>query len=456
MRLRCSQEGSIPLALLVSIVTAGLIAVLVASVIQAERTVRFDRSFTNVIQSADAGVQDAYHRLQNNLLDIEIGDTLGPFEASLNGMDAEWTIERLTHREFEVVSEGVAEDGTSRSVIVEIEEDSLFFPGAFGDRLVALQGTSTQIDSYESRSTDTECAANSDPDRCWGTDEDFGTRKGALGTNNDFEFPGNVKVLRAILYDWLENPGQNTTEENPGGDRCDGNACTPDVLRFEDDPMEYGSDEQMQFIYDKLDDCDGREIPIDDGETLGSHQGNERIQLAPYSAADEHNEGSPAEPDWDNYYCATDLQIRAHLDLVNATPDKPVVIFVENSFLLNGHRHVNCPDCPTSNINQTDRWRSVRPEAGALQIYVGSDADQGGGEVTLSQHGVFAGVLYAPRARCGATGGSGGAGAHVYGSIICRTLDQVGNWRFHYDEQLADFGRQTYTIGSWREDAVGE
>jgi hypothetical protein len=91
----------------------------------------------------------------------------------------------------------------------------------------------------------------------------------------------------------------------------------------------------------------------------------------------------------------------------------------------------------------------VRPAAGALQIYVKTEAANKGANVMIDQHAVFAGVVYAPRATCGS---SGNAGTHIYGSIICRNVDNVGNWRFHFDEALADYGRAIYSVSTWAED----
>jgi hypothetical protein len=469
MRLSRAECGSIPLALLASIVTAGLISVLVATVIQNEQTVRFDRSFTGVVQTADAGIQDAYHRLNNQLVTADIGETVGPFTTELNGEVATWQVERLSSRHYEVTSRGVSSDGIARTVVAAVEEESLFFPGAFGDRLVAMNGTSTQIDSYESDTTQASCIGNTDPSKCWGTDVDFGTRKAALGTNNDFDFSGNVKVMRAILYDWEANPGQNTTAANPGGDRCKGNPCTAEILRFEDDKLDYGSDEQMRFIKEKLDACatgtgpDG--LPRDRKNWVLGKKHDPPVILKPFSTADADNIGSPADPTWNNYYCADSLQILGDVKLQDATPERPVVIFVRESYSQAGQTDVNCrtssATCPSkmnqvgneSDIDDPSGWRSIRPKAGTLQIYVQTEAASKGANVMIDQHSVFGGVIYAPRATCGS---SGNAGVHVYGSLICRNIDNVGNWRFHYDDALSDFGRATYTVASWREEPDAE
>jgi hypothetical protein len=457
MRLtRNNQEsGSIPLALLASIVVGGLVIVLAGTILQSERSVRFDRSYTEVVQTADAGVQTAYHRLNETGADplahptlaaLEVGDVSAEFVTQLKDSEARWTVRRLSARGYEVTSTGRTPDDVERTVVATVEKDSLFFPGAFGDRLVAMNGTSTQIDSYESNSATCVPATAT---TCWGTDVYFGTRKAALGTNNDFDFSGNTKVLRGILYDWDGNPGLGATATNPGGDRCVGNPCKePDVIRTEGRKLEYGSDSQMQFIADKLDACDPAQT-IDNWVLGNSKKNDPPVKLF---LPGGNNDGSPADPKHTQYYCADSLQIIGDVVLPDATPQQPLVIFVRNSFSQAGHTHVNLACLATNNCpgNFNQDWRNVRPKAESLQIYVQTEAAAKGANVMIDQHAVFAGVMYSPRATCGS---SGNAGVHVYGSLICRNIDNVGNWRFHYDEALADASRGTFTLASWREEA---
>lgn len=472
MRLIRSEDGSLPMALLVSIVTAGLITALVATVIQSERTVRFDRSFTTVVQAADAGVQEAYHMLSAGLLDMEVSDEVqGPFTGQSNGMTYEWTIDRLDARVFEVVSDGEAEDGTTRRVVARIEKDALFFPGAFGDQLVGLQGNSTHIDSYESGSD----TCTGDPDLCWGDDpnnDPYGTAKAALGTNGDFVFKGNSEsIRRALLYDWIENPPDEgtVTDENPGGSRCEDSGatgkqpCVEDVLRMEDDPLEYGTDAEMAFITHKIDQCDDDQwlrnsgmpgVERGDEVTYIGEKNGPVAELSPYSTKAADNEGSPADEGWENYWCADSVQVLGHVDVVDATPETPVVIFIQDSYSQASQQQVNWPGDRNTQFNQMDTtngWRSERPKASTLQLFVASDLPEGStANVSIANQARFAGVVYGPRSIC--SGASSTASANIYGALICRTISNVGNWKFHYDEMLGDITRDTYTVATWREE----
>lgn len=454
-----SERGSIPLTMIAAIVVAGLITALVGTVIQSERTARFDRSYTNVIQGADTGVQEAQHLLNSGQMALDIGET--EYLTTTNSADqtVEYEVTRTSVREYEVVSEGTVPDGTHRTVVASIHEESQFFPGAFGDAFVGLQGQSTQVDSY--RSDSTNCSTNTDPDECWGieTDEDedndWGTNRGALGTNEDYDFEGNVSIGRAVLYDWGQNAAPDHSEDNWGGSRCDGNPCVPEIVEMEDERLTFADDDDMQFIYDKLAMCT-------DDQDMGDWKIGDET-LSPYDTSDAANPVSPQHPTWTNYYCADTLEFNGNLELSDADIDTPVVIFVQDQVTMKQHLRINCPDCPTTPMNNKRDWRgsdhTLLPKSPNLQIYVATSPETQSANVTLDPHSAFAGVIYAPRAGCGSSidieedeDDETGAGAHIYGSLICGTVNNPGNWHFHYDEVLGDIGRGSFTVAAWAED----
>ena len=92
------------------------------------------------------------------------------------------------------------------------------------------------------------------------------------------------------------------------------------------------------------------------------------------------------------------------------------------------------------------------PSAARLQIYVRGE-EPGGGErgsnITYAAAGLFAGVIYAPRSRCGSPGG---ASVDIFGAIICGSMDNVGNWDFHYDDQLGKYGTGVFGVGYYTEE----
>ena len=466
-----AERGSIPLALLASIVVAGLMTAVVATIVQSERTARFDRSYTGVIQGADTGVQQAHHQLNTGQLLLDI-DERRSFSATHGDQEVEYEVTRLSEREYEVVSEGTTTDGTRRVVVANLREESQFFPGAFGDAFVGLQGTSTLVDSY--RSDSTNCSTNTDLRECWGikTDEDpdndFGTKRGALGTNEDFNFTGNVIVNRAILYDWANNAAPDHSDDNWGGERCEGNPCEEGTVFFEDERLTFADDDDMAFIYQKLEMCD-----TDDPD---QYKGDWKLgdeSLAPFDDSAEANPVTPQHPKWSNFYCADTLEFNGNVTIDvpdNKSTETPVVIVVRDQVTVKQHLRINCPDCPSQPMNTKNRWRGsnhqLLPKSPRLQIYVATSPETQSADVTIEPHSAFAGVIYAPRAGCGSSvgpgqggggdGGQGGAGAHIYGSLICGTVSNPGNWHFHYDEVLGDMGAGTYTVASWSEEPQRE
>ena len=472
LRLRPSEAGSIPLALLVAIIVAGLVTVLTARIITGERQVRFDRSFTESFHVADAGVQQAVFQLNAGVYDHvvdnwEEGDPEtweSPENTTTFGDDTyrwrlRWQVDEP--RSWHVISTGT-QDGVSRTVQATIEERPLFFPGAFGDTLIAFNGTSTSVDSYNSGSCTTPVE-----DCEWGTNADYGTGNGAVATNGDFDFSGNTTIRpnSAFLYDWEANRANGITDDDPFGDRCVGTPCTPTHVSTVDEPLDYSSNAQMAFIENALQDCDGSgqdlgEIVFDDDTpTARPDLFDTHGKLKPYDVEDATwDVTDPVDPAFANYYCADSLQFREDTHLSPAaTTDHPVVIFVRDFVTVKNQVKVACEttdgsECPNSMPNNSLPPDDVRPKASRLQVYVEADAGSNGvtgSNITYASNSVFGGVVYAPRSRCG---GPGGASVDIFGAIICGSMDNVGNWRFHYDDQLGTHGTNVYGVTHYTEE----
>lgn len=458
-RFRHEREGgSMPLALLAVIIVAGLVTVLFARTGSSQRNVRFDRDFTEALHAADGGLQEVYHQLNTGRYDADAINTTRTGTGSVDGIPYSWEAEKTSHRAWEVRSTGTAPDA-DRTVVATVQERPRFFPGGFGDNLVALNGTSSWVDSYNS--TSTTCPTAAGTPECWGGSLDkkvnpHGTGNGSLGTNNTFDFSGNTSVKTVFLYDWENNPGQNTTATDPGGDRCNGESSgspciDPDAVRLVDPRLDYASDEEMQFIFDKLDtsDCASQSSPRWQGDwKLGDKKGPPQM-LAPFSTSGGDNQGAPWEASHDNFYCANSLEIFGDVELdSSATLDEPVVIYVKDYVKVsNNGTKVNCVGCDRNNPRGTSASDPTLPKSQRLYIFTASDPTKGGGDVILQQQSMYAGILWAPRARCDGSGG----GVHVYGNLICGSIDNVGNWEFHFDDALARFGTGVFDVALWTE-----
>jgi hypothetical protein len=453
------EEGSLPLAMLATIVVAGLITVVVNRTIAGERAVRFDRDFGESLQVADVGVNRGLFALNEGHED-RLPTSAAPATEVVDGISYEWWAEPTgNQREWEVVSQATSND-VDRRVQALIEEVPLFFPGAFGDQLIALNGTSTDIDSYNSDPTCTtatrDCrwgSTNGDPYQ-----QEFGTGNGSIGTNEDFDFAGNTSIRPggAFLYDWEANPAQNMTASDPYGDRCDGNPCTTEFVSSVDEKMDFASSGRMAFINDKFQSsggCHNNSNPRQhQAWKLGAKNTTTVLQSYADSRGQAPGESDATDPDFSNYYCAHSLEILGHLRLADTvTPENPVVIFVKDFVKIpNSGSLVGCHNADASVWCSGTDPRRVTPAAARLQIYVGGipHGNATAGDVSLKSQVMFAGVMYAPLSRCG---GDGNAGADVYGAMMCGTMDNVGNWDFHYDDALGVNGSGQFNVAFWQE-----
>ncbi|MDQ3538900.1 MAG: hypothetical protein M3415_08925 [Actinomycetota bacterium] len=464
-----NDDGSMPLALLAAIIVAALITVTVSTTITGQRAARFDRDFTEVLHGADAGVQQALYQLNAAPEQLEAALTAQPapnpprtpsYSGTIDDTDYEWYAEQTAPREWQVTSTGDLV-GRDRVVIATIEERARFFPGAFGDQLVALSGTSSQIDSYNSGTCTTPA------EQCrWGSTNGnsyqslYGTGNGGLGSNEAIDVTGNPKIKHILLYDWDDNPGQGVTSTDPGGDRCNGESAgspciAPDTVKTIGYRLDYASDVEMSFIDDRLAACAGQDRDGDGIEDITQNKifPNGAV-LSPYDT--NPVEPDPRDPAATNFYCYASVEFQgdATLDAAAMDPDSPVVIFVRDYVTIpSSGSKVNCGGASTAGVvcDKNDP-RAVRPLASSLQIYSASDLDQGGGDIFIKSQSMFSGVVYAPRARCGTDGGGGGAGVDVYGSLVCGSVDNVGNWEFHFDDTLGSSGVGAYDVASWREE----
>lgn len=457
------EDGSLPLAMLATIVVAGLVTVVVARSIAGERAVRFDRNFGESLQVADVGINRGLFALNEGRQDM-LPPSGAPQTETVDGITYQWWAEQTgVQREWQITSQANAND-VNRRIVANIEEVPLFFPGAFGDQLIALNGTSTDIDSYNSDPTCTsftrECI--------WGSttsdryQQPFGTGNGSIGTNDKFNFAGNTSIRPggAFLYDWEDNPGQGITTDDPFGDRCDGNPCTTTYTSTIDEKLDFASSSRVEFITSKFTSsggCHNNANPRQKEDWKLGVKGV-RTELVSYATSRSQAPGTndPTDPNFTNYYCAHSFEMLGHIRLADSvTPDNPVVVFVKDYVKVpNSGSLIGCHNADASVWCTKSDPRRITPQASRLQIYVAGIPHTGAtaGDVSVKSQVMFAGVIYAPLSRCG---GDGNAGADVYGAVMCGTMDNVGNWDFHYDDALGSKGSGQYNIAFWQEVAPG-
>lgn len=509
---RCTGEaGSLPLALVVTILVGGLVVVLVARTMTAQNQVRFDQVYHGALPGADAAIQISKARL-NLGFDLDLADADGNFVETRHprffepgdrtieyegGPDEEgrtytWTMEKLSDMRWQVDATAVdVREGVERRVLAVIEEKALVDVAAYAETLLHLLGANT-ADSYDSD--------NPAPDG-------WCTGRGWVASNNIVEFSGMATspapncdrptgrtVDRVFLFDWDADDAATVTDPAyPGGERCDYDSKHPNCTeithngelfaepRLIEEPLNLGIVEQeeagttIEFISEALSKCwDGDEttggiqIGDENGDwfaTADASYDNSILDTAGNLLPADKAAEAMISPEYDladGHYCANSLTFDDDVYVSQgASRDEPVIIFVENEVILDrgtgaGTRRVDvgCPSGPSVadggpgvGCQRGEDPDQTFPEAASLIIFVQN------GQVALRNHSQFAGVMYAPRATCRGSGQGGGtnAQADIYGAMLCDTISNAGGWRFHFDEALANLYSGQFFVTDWRE-----
>ena len=435
---RTDERGSIPLALLVVIIVGAVTAVLTSTVITGQRSTRFDAAFTDAVQYADAGVQDAVVKLNNNSL------AAGSYTLDVDSTPADPVVQttQITPQRWEVSGTATV-NGTTRRVVAEIREVPLFGFALFARNGVAFNGANA-TDSYSSASGGTWCTGNG----VVGTDgalEFSGLKNSPCHPTNKITVDGAVlygcgaldaAACRATTYDGAprctHSGGDNclTTDENLSG------VPEPDNdgrLTAQADPFKLTPEEELQRVIDEDAVCEAAGWPDAPPAGVANAQPRDWVTddgdvLTPRAAATGRD-----------FYCVESLTFKGDTSVNRGPSGEPVRIHVRDTITVEGSgTTVNCNSCNSNNpYNQ-------RPDSAALQV-IGRNTQS----FNLDDPQImWAAAVYAPSAQC-----EGPAGVDIYGSLICELVDNVGAWNFHYDDALQEVGGSgRYAIATYREE----
>ncbi len=230
------------------------------------------------------------------------------------------------------------------------------------------------------------------------------TGMGNVGTNGTLDLLGNSTHVDGLtLYDW---------ENNSDPSRCTGQGCpsTSTVSTINTPLNTSQASGSTGFIQAQIDACK-QAGPLT--AFVGDH-------------IDPKPDGSP--------YCFSSFYANSQNFVVTGSAsDPPVRIFVDGGDVTLGdqnHSDVN-NDVPAA------------PSSIRLQIY------STGTTVRMYNQSSLAAAVYAPNASCG--GVTSNAGSDFYGSMICKVIDNVGGWTFHYDTRLMSIGDGAYRIRQYTE-----
>jgi hypothetical protein len=220
---------------------------------------------------------------------------------------------------------------------------------------------------------------------------------GQVGTNGSLTLKGTSTTVDSItLYDW---------DANPNASRCDGQACTAPTSQV-GTRLDVGNAVASEgFIQSQIDACKAQ---------------------GPLTAFVGSTIAARSEP-----YCFTSFYADTENFVVTGTGNARV--FIEGG------------DVVLGNKNHSDVNYNIPngPDSIKLQLYTT------GQTVSVYNQGDVSAAIYAPNAACG--GVTSNASTDYWGSMICKTIDNVGGWTFHYDTRLASIGDGIWRIRNYSE-----
>jgi hypothetical protein len=287
------QDGSIPLVLTVAILVGGVVAAMFATIIGTQRVVRFDRSHSEAITSADAGLQQAVTYL-SQLSGSEPNGTvvlsseLPPAAGNVLGNGSfTWVASKVAPLQWNVRSTGVVA-GEKRVVEGSVAASSDFVLAAFADQGIAFQGGNGAT-SYPS------------------------TGLGSIGSNNAITMHGSSYADVVYLY------GPSAS--------CGGNGCGS------------GSVDGIQAQLD-MDAIRANVLQKHDDLCVG---------FASWTASDyDYDNDGVVHLTPGAIICASEVEF--DVDVLVLGPDQynPVQMLVTGDITASNHQDVNCSDCDAS------------------------------------------------------------------------------------------------------------
>lgn len=404
------ESGSMVLALLATIVAAGLMTAIASYAFAGQRQVSFDRDHTRVIQHADAAVNDVLFRLslgeelpQAAWQPATTWGTLGSGRFKWR-VDSAAGIPGAKPGERLVTGVGVYGQGSPsdpavcptkaatflcRRVKALVSRPQPFQTGVFADNKITLVGANT-VDSYGP-------AGN----------------RGIIGSNGNITINGNATADGVELHNYATSSGPERCVDN-----TDPNLCAPTHPGYVTQPetQDLSSPAALSVISEKMATC----------TTLSS----------PWT-------GTPLSS---GTYCVERIKVPADAVVaISGTEATPVEIIVTGPTANDNGAVVEIGDrarlnCPTLSGGQCSGDRL----ASRLRLYTASPLD-----VRIGNHAHYVGTIFAPRSWC--RGNLSNSHTQIYGSMVCRIVTNQGGWKFHYDERLAGLGIGDYRVRRWTE-----
>ena len=409
------ERGSLPMALLAVLVVGSLVTVVTGTVVVGQQQTRFDQNFEQSLQIADAGIDQMVNLIESGERTDDFTVPTDVPAATLDGGTYTGTADHLGRGYWTVTSTGVADDGTLRSIRVDVEPESLFSLAAFGRVFVDLNGNNG-ADSYRSGTLaeDGSWTANPLGLMSEGGAGGFGyplnpTGRGVVATNGNLRMRNNAwdATNFAEIHNCCISAAEMEAHDIPGSlydasrtGYCEGlvtrDRCIDaynQLLTNPDDPTG-PLIRRLRYYYPPI------ELPAVVPPTTPTAS----FPVAPAS----NTLGC-------GVYAFTSAVFNSSTTFTG-TPDCPTVLYLTGTLTL-----------ADQNTDYNFSALQPRPSPGLIIF-----SSSGGTALDFSRPGVrISAALYAPNGAF-----SGGSNSHIYGAVIAGSINSLGDWAFHYDEGL--------------------
>lgn len=398
------------MVMLAILVVGSLITVLVGTVVIGQQQSRFDQGFEQSLPAAEAGLERMVYLVRSGqrLDDFSLAET-----AVAGGRYSGAAVR--TGRQWALTATGTAADGTTRTLSVTIDMQSVFGLAAYGRTQVDLNGGNS-ADSYRSGTFSelrifTELGGGSNICRSGAPANPFlqsdspdtrmctPTGKGVVATNAELFLKGGVidSVDRAEIHyarEVIADP-------------------LPDATGFCGGVTATCSSSKLAYF---------REPIVADPDPV----------VPPADLANQGSFAAAILPAGRQLYTNMTLDRNT---VVQGTPENPSIVYLTGTLTV--------PNGEVVNFRQNALGNWVPKSSPGLLIFSAGI----GPALRFGNHASFSGAVYAPRATF-----AGGAAGNIYGSMVTGSISTQGSWNFHYDEALGDVDTESrYVVSGWTE-----
>jgi hypothetical protein len=408
-RVRANDEGSILLAVLITMICTGLILAVVVSTDAGMKQSDRAGDSANALQLADAGVNEAVKRAATEPITVtSFSDTKTLTGAGSYVFTA--TRDSASPTNWHIYAEGTDSTGEKRKIRAQATPEPIFANALFGAASLTL-ASGVSVDSYASATA--RCTGKGFAGSNNATGWDQGGNGGGGGVINCQHDPSGDGA--GYPYDGCISYGDGVAAEAP--DIPAGANCPPGNIRKDSNPFPMPIVQPTgTFVSQPAGTCN-----TGDNQTIAA-----------------------------GTYRWTSLTLRHGCQVTGGT----AIIYVSGAVQIgsNGSNdRINAPaGCTGSNQNEMPNgascWTPRRPAT--LQIWATT-----GSSGTFCYDGnntaVWATMVGPTRtfSKCG----GGGSHLEIWGAMLFNSISTSAQFALHYDESLTDISSGRYVTRNWRE-----